>query len=242
MPCLVCGDPDTVKSHLTPRAFIHDIRGGDTRAYEGSIGYEGTRFTQGGAFDRTILCHRHEDHLKDCDDYAITWLRNVDAAAQTSACGNYLSVANSRPDLLAKFVCSHVWRHAVSPQNRSFDMTLGPWEWQLRDKIFAAGRYDPSFLIIRQRWMSQGTELKELIIAPYKIDKRLWEFNLGGLRWILKLDDRRKYRSIDRVRANDKQQLEIPILEDTEFTKRPGILDIAVNMFRQDYRREMAGE
>lgn len=239
MPCLICGDPKTVKSHLTPRAFVHDIRGNDTRAYEGSIGYEGTRYTQAGTFDRTILCQLHEDHLKDCDDYAVNWVRDVQADAQISPCGDFLTVANPRPDLLAKFVYSHVWRHAVSPRNSAFDMDMGPWEWQLRQKIFAEGRYDPTFVIIRQRWMSQGIELKEMIIAPYKVEKRLWEFGLGGLRWFLKLNDRRADKPLDRIKANSKSPLRIPILEDTEFTKRPGIIDIGVNMFRETYRREM---
>ena len=35
VPCLICGDPATVTSHLTPRMFAFDIRGNAKQAYEG---------------------------------------------------------------------------------------------------------------------------------------------------------------------------------------------------------------
>jgi hypothetical protein len=243
MPCLVCGNNATVKSHLTPKAFTLDLRGSKSRAYEGSLAFEGPRFTQGGTFDRTLLCEAHEQMLGDCDDYAVDWVRQIPSRAQSSHCG-MLHMPNPRPDLLLKFVCSHVWRHAVSPQNRAYDMDLGPWEWQLRHLIFGAGaQYDPTFHIVRQRWTSEGVELKELLIAPHRIPgqgKRCWEFDLGGLLWKLRLNERQVDRRLERLKANGANPVPILILEDRELTDRPGALDIAVNMFRERYRQDQS--
>jgi hypothetical protein len=242
MPCLVCGDPRTVKSHLTPKAFTLDIRGVEKRAFEGSLAFEGPRYTQAGAFDRTVLCETHERMLGDCDDYAVEWVRQIPSRARTSHEGMMLHMPNPRPDLLLKFVCSHVWRHAVSPQNRAYDMDLGPWEWQLRQLIFGAGnKYNPTFHIVRQRWTSEGVELKELLIAPHRIPdqgKRCWEFDLGGLLWKLRLNERQVDRRLEGLKANGADPVPILVLDDRELTDRPGALDIAVNMFRERYRRE----
>lgn len=242
MPCLVCGDPATVKSHLTPRAFTHDVRGSDKRAYEGSLAFEGTRFTQAGVFDKTILCDRHEQALRDCDDYAVDWVRRVPTEARATHQGKLLQMPNPRPDLLRKFVCSHVWRHAVSPQNSAFDMDLGPWEEQLRALIFGSdGRYDPTFHVFRQRWTSDGIELKELLIPPHRLSgqgRRRWEFDLGGLLWVLRLNERQVDRQLETLRANGADPVTILVLDDREFTDRPGVLDIAVNMFRDRHLRE----
>jgi hypothetical protein len=242
MACLVCGDPTTVKSHLTPRAFTLDVRGADTRAYEGSTAFEGTRFTQAGTFDKTILCDAHEHSLKDCDDYAIDWVRQVPAKSIPSHEGKLLHVPNPRTDLLLKFVCSHIWRHAVSPQNRDFDMDLGPWEVLLRELIFGNGsRYNPTFHIFRQRWTSQGKELKELLIPPHRISgqgRRRWEFDLGGLLWVIRLNERHVVRELEKLKANNADPVPILVLDDRELADRPGMLDIAVNMYRNEYVRE----
>jgi hypothetical protein len=242
MPCLVCGNPTTVKSHLTPRAFTLDIRGADARAYEGSLAFEGTRYTQAGTFDRTILCDAHEQALRDCDDYAIDWVRGMPTEARASHEDMLLHMPNPRPDLLLKFVCSHIWRHAVSPQNNAYDMDLGPWEGRLRQLIFNWGSgYNPTFHIIRQRWTSGEVELKELIIPPFRLPgqgRRRWEFDLGGLIWVLRLNDRHVDYRLESFKANDADPVPILVVKDRELVDRPGALDIGVNMFREYYLRE----
>lgn len=234
MPCLICSEPATVKSHLTPKAFTFDVRGTETRAYEGSLAFDGTRFTQAGTFDKTILCDVHEQMLRDCDDYAVDWVRQLPIDLLASDSGKVLDVPNPRPDLLLKFVCSHVWRHAVSPQNSDFDMDLGPWEWQLRQLIFGSGSsYNPTFHIFRQRWTNEGKELSELLIPPHRIPsqgRRRWEFDLGGLLWVLRLNERHVDRKLEALKANDSNPVKILVLDDRELIKRPGLPDIVANM------------
>lgn len=241
MACRVCGEVKTVRSHLTPRAFTLDVRGTDTRAYEGSLAFEGTRYTQAGAFDKTILCDVHEQMLRDCDDYAVDWVRRVPTDARASHEGMLLHMPNPRPDLLLKFACSHIWRHAVSPQNRAFDMDLGPWEWQLRQLLFGSGsRYNPSFHVFRQRWTSESVELKGLLVPPHRIPgqgRRRWEFDLGDLLWVLRLNERDVERGLEKLKANGADTVPILVLDDREITDRPGVLDIGVNMFREHYLR-----
>ncbi|HEX8620619.1 MAG TPA: hypothetical protein VF718_01480 [Allosphingosinicella sp.] len=153
-----------------------------------------------------------------------------------------LLLPNPKPNLLLKFICSHIWRHAVSPQNHAYDMDLGPWEWQLRQLIFGAGSlYNPTFHIFRQRWTSEGQELKELLIAPHRIPgqgRRRWEFDLGGLLWVLRLNERHVDKSVEALKANDSDPVRVLVLDDRELVDRPGVIDIAVNMFREECLRE----
>ncbi|HEY1606113.1 MAG TPA: hypothetical protein VGF77_11015 [Allosphingosinicella sp.] len=193
-------------------------------------------------FDKDILCHTHEQMLHDCDDYAVDWVRRLNIDSRSVYDGKLLLVPNRRPDLLLKFVCSHIWRHSVSQQNAAHNMDLGPWEVQLRHLIFGHGsRYNPSFHITRQAWTSEGGELGDLLIPPHRIPaqgRRRWEFDLGGLLWLTRLDERDVDRNLERFKANDADPVPVLVLDNRELVDRPGIIDIAVNMFRRDYLQE----
>lgn len=239
MPCFVCGNPKTVRSHLMPRAFHHDVRGPHPHAYEGSISEPGVKFPQSGTWDDGILCELHEHALKDSDDYAVRWVRGFAASARPIAEGNAFMVANSRPDLLLKFVSSVVWRHAVSRHHGQYDMDMGPWEVQLRNLIFHRSRYDPAFIVSRQDWYSDQDHLKELIFAPHRNQrwgKRGWEFEVGGLVWSMKLDDRKSAPEMSRMKANGCDPVLVLRLPDRQLLERPGLIDIAVNMERKPDR------
>jgi hypothetical protein len=56
VPCLVCGAPSTVRSHILPRAFIHMLKGDEQRALVGHRHRDGREFTQSGSWDDSILC------------------------------------------------------------------------------------------------------------------------------------------------------------------------------------------
>ncbi len=68
--------------------------------------------------------------------------------------------------------------------------------------------------------------------------RRRWEFDLGGLLWVLRLNERHIDRGLESLKANDADPVPILVLDDRELVDRPGVLDIAVNMFRERYRRE----
>ncbi|MFL6844322.1 MAG: hypothetical protein ACJ8ER_05515 [Allosphingosinicella sp.] len=108
--------------------------------------------------------------------------------------------------------------------------------------------YNPSLHIFRQRWTSEGVELKELLMAPHRIPgqgKRRWEFDLGGLLWVLRLNERHVDHTIEGLKANDVDPVPILVLDDRELMERPGVVDIGINMFRQDYlceQREIRDE
>ena len=88
-----------------------------------------------------------------------------------------------------------------------------------------------------------GTQ--ELLIPPHRIPgqgRRRWEFDLGGLLWVLRLNERQVDKSLEGLRANGSVPVQILVLDDRELVDRPGVIDIAVNMFREEYlQKQRAG-
>jgi hypothetical protein len=60
--------------------------------------------------------------------------------------------------------------------------------------------------------------------------RRLWGFDLGGLLWVLRLNERHIDRGLESFKANNADPVPILVLDYRELVDRPGVLDIAVNM------------
>jgi hypothetical protein len=233
MPCKICGNEATIRCHLMPRALMHDIRGGSPHLVQGDLYKRGEQKSQSGAWDDDLLCDKHEKALQESDRYAVQWIRRFEMERAVAADGDFFFMINKRPDLLQKFVCSVVWRHALSSQSSNFDMDIGPWEVRLRELIFGQSAYDPVFAICTRRWLNQSEHMKDVAFPPHKnpeYGRRGWEFEIGGLVWILILDNRRESKSLRALAANDKNPVMILNLSDEELVDRPGVIDIAVNM------------
>ena len=72
------------------------VRGEEKHVFEGSLAFEGPRFSQAGTFDRTILCETHERMLGDCDAYAVDWVRHIPSRAKATHEGMLLHMPNPR--------------------------------------------------------------------------------------------------------------------------------------------------
>lgn len=238
MPCKVCNDPTTVKAHLIPRAFYSDIKGDDQKLYGGTRTESGTQLSQSGEFDRDILCEDHERSLSDCDTYGVEWVRGFSKNAKLVFDGQLYEVPNPRPDLMLKFVGSVIWRHGVSQRHLRFGSNLGPWERQLRDLIFGQSNYNPAFMIRKRDLTLDGVAIDPpIIFSPHEDSTkgtRIWEFELGGFIWTMKLNNRLKGRWPSLVSANDKNPLPVLKLEPLPAHLRTGLINILANMWRNE--------
>lgn len=210
MPCLVCGAASTVKSHILPRAFIHEIRAGEPNALIGRRHVEGRKFTQSGTWDDGILCDVHEQALHASDTYAVEFCRTfLDHAVPVVGASGY-EVPNPSPHLLTRFVMSVVWRYVVSRLGRADRVSLGPYEARLRSLVFspASAQLEPDIMICRSASQLDGRTI------PFAVDPHsgrvggliYWRFLVSSLDFRMKLDARRDGMP-DALLANGKDPL-----------------------------------
>lgn len=194
MPCLICGSAETVRSHILPRALMHDIRAGEKHAVAGWRNRDGLVFTQSGFWDGEILCAAHEGALHDADTYAVEFCRTFDEVAQPTPQGNGFMLPNPRPEILPRFAMSVVWRYCVSHFGLAQGAKLGPWEHTLRSLIFD-GRTTvtaPDLMVIRQLAQIDGRTIP-FATQPHSARHNgitYWQFQVAGLLFRLKLDRR----------------------------------------------------
>ena len=239
MPCKVCDNPKTVRCHLMPAALFKDNMKGEKHLFVGTSSKNGIKYSQSGMFDPNLLCYEHEHSLQDCDDYAVRWIRKFKTKARPSKKFKNLVYLfpNPYPDLLLKFVCSVVWRCAVSPI-ASTDLTrLGPYELVLRDFLFSGKEYDPTFYVCKRSLTVNNVAMNPpMIMSPAKMRVEgilVWEFELGGLLWVLKLDPRRIAGLADLAVANNKNPVLVPDFGTLPAHERSSVTGIITNMKAQ---------
>ncbi|MFT4894766.1 MAG: hypothetical protein ACI8QU_001577 [Devosia litorisediminis] len=193
MPCKVCGARKTVKSHILPRSLMHSIRGDETAMFAADRGRGRWVEYQSGPWDKSILCQDCEASLGDCDDYAVRWIRGFSQKAVSLPSGLGFEVPNPKPALLVKFVAATLWRAAVSPHMSHEGLSLGPWEFSLRNFVFNDVGDEPRVIVVRKVWTVDGKEHPEIAVPPYgapKWGKRAYTFDLSGFGWGIRLDNR----------------------------------------------------
>jgi hypothetical protein len=58
--CRGCGATGTVRAHLIPRSFVHDLRVAQKHIYIGWAERNGRKVTQSGLIDEDILCGKYD--------------------------------------------------------------------------------------------------------------------------------------------------------------------------------------
>lgn len=191
--CAVCGKGPTVKSHLRPRALHHDLRGDQKAVIFSEVEKPGYQLSQGGRYDKTILCAEHEAALGPYDDYAVDFVRTFPTLRRRVGRVAY-EVSPINSELLIRYVSSVVWRHGVSTVCP--EVALGPYEKLLRDITFEGAPClpEPSVLIAFNELPDGSTEPTHQIgMSPSPttlFERRCWSFWDGGLNFIIKTDRR----------------------------------------------------
>lgn len=247
MPCIICGNPETIEAHIFPRALYRMAAGSEQHAYEGSRFKEGVKYQAKGCFDRDLLCREHEDVFREADDYGVRFIRTFDTKAAPIFDGAMLSVPNPKPHLLVRFVAACIWRRGVSPVDADdADLELGDAEPRLRDLLF-----NPDSTVVlpmtvgRKTFVSEGRQLREIMWQPTKGTGPVlgsWSFFAFGLEFVMKTNPYGLPAIPPIIVANGKNPIWCVRYDPEEFAQVAGVLDIAVNMYRRRHAAEQAGD
>ena len=169
---------------------MKDLRGDGPYVHEIADDRHGTRYLQSGPIDSLILCNEHEKMTQKADKYAVEFCRKVTNSIPQIGFDGY--VENSKPELLAQFVCQTVWRFTASRFGRGLS-ALGPYEKILRGCVFENVQESPRFLLSRNHLRATHSTEATMTIAPFPNrmgDVRIWLFVISGVQFYLKLDRR----------------------------------------------------
>ncbi|MBB5684470.1 hypothetical protein [Sphingobium boeckii] len=183
MACKVCGDKNTVRSHIIPKAFAHEVRNGATHAVTASRHFKGTKPSQGGAFSDNLLCLKHERSTSATDKYAIEFVRRVIEAWGDRKDQTTLVVDNAQPHVMRSFALLTIWREIHSQHDTA--LSLGPYEDSVRHHLFE-GDVAPNWAIVAQRtnFHLPGRGAVDFNLHPYRVrfaDRAGWMLTLAGV-------------------------------------------------------------
>jgi hypothetical protein len=239
MPCLICGDEKTVKSHIIPRGIFRLMKGWRPMVARARRHDNGWDESQSGFYDDRILCERHEARLGRFDDYAVRFCRAF--RSQTEGGAWHAKVPNPHPELLVGFAAAVVWRMAASRTDLQPELMLGDHAKRLSDLLFDDVPFDPLLLLSRNAYQLSGTLLDVTILpVPYtELNLTFWRFVTCGIIFDLKLDSRPAPEMMAVLAANSDP--EITLYEDfpQNALRTPGLARalVKVSLPRRSYRK-----
>ncbi len=191
MPCMVCDEEKTVRSHIIPRALIHAMKRPGRGLVMNRRSDTGWVECQSGAVDTRLLCERHEARLGVFDAYAVrlckTIKREIDAGQLV------IEVSNPEPTRLVAFAASVVWRYAASRSDLTPQRALGPYAERIEQLLFHDEPFDPPLLVSLNAYRLNGPEIMNMGAYPHlysELDRRFWRFIVCGVIFDLMLDNR----------------------------------------------------
>ncbi len=193
MPCHVCGQTPTVKSHLLPKSLIREIYAGHKHAIAGSRFRAGPKPTQGGEFSKEILCAEHEAVTATFDTYATNFVRWAQEIFEKARPTKSFKVANPRPEFLAKFALATIWREVHAAIGTDKNVRLGPYDEAVRDAVFGGGSIRWPMLVSRANFTLETPNPIKFAVAPYRIkfaDRHAWSFTVVGFSFFVVSDGR----------------------------------------------------
>ncbi len=192
MGCVVCGTKRTVRSHIIPKAFAHEIRDGASHAVAASRNHPRAKPSQGGIFSNDLLCSEHERLTAAADKYAVEFVRRVDDAWGDRTQLTKLEVDNPEPELLRSFALLTIWREVHCKHEPG--LSLGPYEDIVRGHLFE-GKGAPNWPVVAQRtnFILPGAGVVDFNLHPYRVrfsDRAGWALTVAGTAFFV-ISDRR---------------------------------------------------
>lgn len=231
MPCIVCGNPQTVRSHILPKALARDLRRGHSHTIVGSSRHDGIKKLPGGVFSDDLLCQEHEAITSKFDKYGVEFLRRAKDAFDAFGPASFW-VENHEPNTLSRFVAAVIWREA-----HAFDgQRLGPYEKPVREHIFEDGTLDWPMMVWRDNFTLTSNRAIEFNTHPYRtkfLARNAWMFTALGFSFIA-VSDRRGIEGLpDDMTANHSNPLRVIVGHQRDYRDVPNIQPILKRMLRQ---------
>ena len=189
--CKVCGAADTVKSHIFPRALMHELRGKDPALIEIRENSDQVALRQSGLWDRFLLCAKHEAATAPLDDYAVKIWRKYQQQPRYGS-KSVIEVVNEKPRQLILFAYAVLWRWRHSKYGTARKCDFGPYDSILREAVFETGQATLPVMIFEGDLRLEH-EKAALCVAPFRTrlnETRGWLFRIGVLDVFTFLDQR----------------------------------------------------
>jgi hypothetical protein len=228
MPCIICGNAETVRSHILPKAVAKDLRRGAAHVVQGSSIYDGVRKLPGGVFSDRILCDLHEKATSTHDTYGVAFLRRAKEAFDAFGPETFW-VENPEPQSLSKFVASVIWREVHSFGSER----LGPYEKDVRGHVFSDGKLSWPMMVWRDFFTLDEGKAIEFNIHPYRtkfIDRNAWMFTALGFSFIAICDKRGTAIIPEEMIANRANPLRVMVGHPMNFREVPTLKPIHERM------------
>jgi hypothetical protein len=192
--CRGCGASKTVKAHLVPSAFVHDLRGSQKYILIGWALRIGRMVSQSGLIDRNILCGVCDNHLGKCDRFGIEFCRTFGVQSQSPA-RDIFRIRPADTENVVKFFVSILWRYSISSLQEAKDVNLGSFEDTFKDILFAGASCASEPATTLWRYRSRVINEDKICLPPFKspfVDGHLeaYSISVGGFRAFVKVDPR----------------------------------------------------
>jgi hypothetical protein len=174
--CRLCGQlRPLIKAHAIPRSFFKNLKG--TAKY--SVLFDAnaplnkvSTFYQAGIYDSGILCIDCEKKFNNLDTYGWEILGNpllINPVYDASA-GGYSYTVNCDTDKIRRFILAILWRASVSSHSFYSEVKLGPYESQVKRRLFYPTALRPNeFLTVVMRLDMQALgPYKDVLFYPFK--------------------------------------------------------------------------
>ena len=180
MSCAICGDPETVRSHLIPRAFAHEIRDGDSDLTILESNAARPQFSQSGLVDSALLCAKHEAITGELDRYGVDFVRRVRGRRGLET--QSFQIENPEPQKLLRFAASIVWRAVISPFGNAEHWMLGRVRSEVERSIFDGASLRAELFVGPISIRSEGRDLLTVMmpVRSREAGAWLWRFSLNG--------------------------------------------------------------
>jgi hypothetical protein len=240
VPCLICGAADTVRSHILPKALIHEIKEGAPHVVSGSRHRAGTRLSQGGNFDSNMLCAKHENATADLDRYGTEYLRRAEALFEAQRPTRSFEVSNPMPQTLRRFALSVVWREVHSANGQKSGLSLGPYEEDVRRAVFCTVDLPWTLLVSRTRFTLEDRRPVKFALHPFRVrfgGLSAWTFTAVGHSFWLISDRRGLPAAHNDFRADSRNPAVVVVGHEQDFRSVRILQNLLSSMLRRDDRQ-----
>jgi len=204
MPCVICGETRTVRSHIVPKALMIETRRQEPHLVTGSRFHNGAKPSQGGHFSDRILCAAHETLTGPFDKYGTEFIRRAEAIFQATKPDRSFTVSNPKPQTLHRFALATIWRE-VQNNGANHKVTLGKYAAAVQDAVFAGAAINWPMLVSRTRFTLDSPDTVRMVVHPYRVrigERNAWTFTAAGYAFYLFSDARGVGILPDWLRAN----------------------------------------
>lgn len=221
MNCRLCNLPRKfAKSHVIPRAFWPELRGGkDVPLLVSSSERSFPQRSPIGVYDQTILCEACETKFNEMDDYGINILLKRKAELFKSVPPEGEPVAWKSEvvdqDRLLVFLVGILWRASVSTHGFYQKVVLGPLELLARKVVMNQDAAVPSeFGAVLSQWRAndEHRSLTNGLMDPFKEkwgDTTAYRFYFGEVVAYIKADKRPFPRELKQYSLGSNESLTI---------------------------------